>query len=43
MHQFAVGAEALGSAPTLSRFENAQNRASAWAVNEELVDQLIRS
>jgi len=43
LHQLASGAEALGSAPTLSRFENAQNRASAWAVNEELVEQFIRS
>ncbi len=43
VHQLASGAEALGSAPTLSRFENAQNRASAWAVNEELVEQFIRS
>ena len=43
VHQLAVGAEAFGSAPTLSRFENAQNRASAWAVNRELVEQFIRS
>jgi len=43
VHQLAAGADALGSAPTLSRFENAQNRASAWAVNEELVEQFIRS
>jgi hypothetical protein len=43
VHQLATGADALGSAPTLSRFENAQNRASAWAVNEELVEQFIRS
>ena len=43
VHQLASGAEVLGSAPTLSRFENAQNRASAWAVNEELVEQFIRS
>jgi hypothetical protein len=43
VHQLAAGAEELGSAPTLSRFENAQNRASAWAVNEELVEQFIRS
>ena len=43
VHQLASGADALGSAPTLSRFENAQNRASAWAVNEELVEQFIRS
>src|ERR1035438_4689388 len=33
----------LGSAPTLSRFENARDRASAWAVNQELVEQFIRS
>jgi len=39
----ASGADTLGSAPTLSRFENAQNRAIAWAVNEELVEQFIRS
>jgi len=43
MHQLASGSDTLGSAPTLSRFENAQNRASAWAVNEELVEQFIRS
>jgi hypothetical protein len=43
VHQLASGAEKLGSVPTLSRFENAQNRASAWAVNEELVEQFIRS
>jgi hypothetical protein len=43
VHQLAAGAATLGSAPTLSRFENAQNRASAWAVNEELVEQFIRS
>jgi len=43
VHQLASGADTLGSAPTLSRFENAQNRASAWAVNEELVEQFIRS
>src|SRR5690606_15762695 len=30
VHQLASGTEVLGSAPTLSRFENAQNRASAW-------------
>jgi hypothetical protein len=43
VHQLVSGAEKLGSVPTLSRFENAQNRASAWAVNEELVEQFIRS
>lgn len=43
IHQLAAGADQLGSAPTLSRFENAQTRASAWAVNEELVEQFIRS
>jgi len=43
VHQLASGADVLGSAPTLSRFENAQNRASAWAVNQELVEQFIRS
>ena len=43
VHQLASGADTLGSAPTLSRFENARDRASAWAVNEELVEQFIRS
>ena len=43
LHQLASGADTLGSAPTLSRFENAQTRASALAVNEELVEQFIRS
>ena len=43
LHRLAAGAEPLGSAPTLSRFENAQSRASARAVNEELVEQFIRS
>jgi hypothetical protein len=43
VHQLSAGADALGSAPTLCRFENAQSRASAWAVNEELVEQFIRS
>src|ERR1039457_2786398 len=43
VHQLAAGAETLGSAPTLSRFENAQKRASAWAVNKELVEQFSRS
>lgn len=43
VHQLVSGGEQLGSAPTLSRFENAQNRASAWAVNEVLVEQFIRS
>src|ERR1017187_5459485 len=38
VHQLAIGADEMGSAwgaATLSRFDNAQNRASAWAVNEE--------
>jgi hypothetical protein len=43
VHQLASGAEVLGSAPTLSRFENARDRASALAVNEVLVEQFIRS
>lgn len=43
VHQLASGAQELGSAPTLSRFENARDRASAWAVNQELVEQFIRS
>ena len=43
VHQLAIGADELGSAPTLSRFGNAQKRASAWAVNAELVEQFIRS
>ena len=43
VHQLAVGADALGSAATLSRFENARNRECAWAVNTELVEQFIRS
>ncbi len=44
MHQMAVGKdEALASAPTLSRFENAQTRQSALAVNLELIDQFIAS
>ena len=44
MHQIAVGKdEALASAPTLSRFENAQTRQSALSVNLELVDQFTAS
>ena len=44
MHRIAVGKdEALASAPTLSRFENAQTRQSALEVNLELIDQFIAS
>ena len=44
MHQIAVGKDgALASAPTLSRFENAQSPQSALAVNLELIDQFIAS
>jgi hypothetical protein len=44
VHQVAAGSEAeLASAPTLCRFENAQARATAWAVNTELVEQFIAS
>ena len=44
MHQIAVGKdEALASAPTLSRFENAQSRQGALAVNLELIEQFIAS
>jgi hypothetical protein len=44
VHQVAAGsAEPLASAPTLCRFENQQARATAWAVNRELVEQFIAS
>ena len=43
VRRLASGSAELGSAPTLSRFENAQDRSSAWAVNEVLVEQFIRS
>lgn len=44
VHQVAAGSdEALASAPTLCRFENRQDRAAAWAVNELLVEQFIAS
>ena len=44
VHQVAAGSDAeLASAPTLCRFENAQARATAWAVNAELVEQFIAS
>lgn len=44
VHQIAAGsAEALASAPTLCRFENRQDRAAAWAVNEILVEQFMAS
>lgn len=44
VHQVAAGSdEALASAPTLCRFENRQDRAAAWAVNEVLVEQFIAS
>jgi hypothetical protein len=35
--------EALASAATLCRFENAQDRSVAWAVNRILVEQFIGS
>ena len=44
VHQVAAGSDAeLASAPTLCRFENAQARSTAWAVNTELVEQFIAS
>jgi Transposase DDE domain group 1 len=43
IHQIAAGDESLASAPTLCRFENRQSRATAWAVNAELVEQFIAS
>lgn len=44
VHQVAAGSdEALASAPTLCRFENRQDRAAAWAVNQVLVEQFIAS
>lgn len=44
VHQVAAGSdEVLASAPTLCRFENRQDRAAAWAVNELLVEQFIAS
>lgn len=43
VHQIAAGQDALASAPTLSRFENAQSRKAALAVTEELVEQFIAS
>jgi hypothetical protein len=44
VHQVAAGSEEdLASAPTLCRFENRQDRAAAWAVNERLVEQFIAS
>lgn len=44
IHQVAAGSEGeLASAPTLCRFENAQARSTAWAVNTELVEQFIAS
>lgn len=44
VHQVAAGSdEALASAPTLCRFENRQDRAAAWAVNQILVEQFIAS
>jgi hypothetical protein len=44
VHQVAAGStEPLASAPTLCRFENQQARATAWAVNRELVEQFIAS
>ncbi len=42
--QTAVGrVEPLASAPTLSRFENSADRASAWAIHEVLVEKFIAS
>lgn len=44
VHQIAVGKDTeLASAPTLSRFENAQTRQSALAINEVLIEQFIAS
>jgi hypothetical protein len=44
IHQVACGRdEVLASAATLCRFENRQARATAWAVNQELVEQFIAS
>jgi hypothetical protein len=43
IHQIADGTGAPESAPTLCRFENRQSRATAWAVNVELVEQFIAS
>lgn len=44
VHQVAAGTDkVLASAPTLCRFENRQDRAAAWAVNEILVEQFIAS
>jgi ribosomal protein S18 acetylase RimI-like enzyme len=43
VHQLAAGRDALASVPTLCRFENAQSRATAWAVMTELVERFIAS
>jgi len=44
VHQIAAGSDdTLASAATLCRFENAQSRAAARAVNTELVEQFIAS
>lgn len=44
VHQVAAGTDdVLASAPTLCRFENRQDRAAAWAVNQVLVEQFIAS
>lgn len=44
VHEVAAGSTgALASAPTLCRFENRQDRAAAWAVNQILVEQFIAS
>lgn len=43
VHQLAAGSDELASAATLCRFENRQSRATAWAVNAELVEQFIAS
>lgn len=42
IHELAADGE-LASAPTLCRFENAQSRQAALAVNEEFVEQFIAS
>jgi hypothetical protein len=43
VHQLAAGSDTLASAPTLCRFENAQSRGTALAVNQELVEPFIAS
>ena len=41
VHQLAAGEAERASAPALGRFDNAQARRTARAVNEELVEQFI--